>query len=417
MSVIISENLSHAHSVGEAPRAPRPFSGRHIAALDGLRGLAILGVLLFKASEGFDQPDSWIAAAIARGFGAGWIGVDLFFVLSGFLITGILLDTRSNSHFFRNFYARRTLRIFPLYYGVLFLTFVVAPRSWRDDSPGIQRIVASQGWLWAYLTNIAFVVKRAVFFDSGWIRFNHFWSLAIEEQFYLFWPFLVFSLSRARLKAVCWTLIVLALALRLSLYAAHQRPGAMFYPTPCRMDCLAVGALIAVGIRRPRGLDYLLPLARRGVLLSGAALVAIFVWRGVLDVNDITTLTFGFTIVAAFGACLLILCLDPSPGNWWRRFLETPALRGFGKISYGMYVLHMLVLWILDRELSMPRVAAYTHSESLGMLAYAALVLASVSTVAFVSWHLFEKQFLRLKRYFEFAPPLPTRSGIRPATG
>jgi peptidoglycan/LPS O-acetylase OafA/YrhL len=266
----------------------------------------------------------------------------------------------------------------------------------------MERIVHNQGWLWMYLTNIAFLVKRTVFFDAGWLRFNHFWSLAIEEQFYLFWPLLVFLLSRAHLKIVCWTIVSFALCARVGLYFAHQRPGALFFPTPCRMDGLAMGALMAIAVREGTGVKALLPLARRGLLVAGLAIVASSIWHRETTGDDMTTLTIGFTIIAGFASCLLMICLDPSPANWYRRALESRFLRALGKFSYGGYVLHMIVFWALDRTFPIGRFVAFFRFEPAGMLLYTATVITLVMTAAFISWHLLEKHFLKAKRLFAY---------------
>jgi peptidoglycan/LPS O-acetylase OafA/YrhL len=385
---------------------PRRLSALHIPALDGLRGLAILAVLLFKSSEGF-QASTLSGKAVGQVFGFGWAGVDLFFVLSGFLISGILLDTRGQPHYFRNFYARRTLRVFPLYYGVLLLSFVLLPRFLPAHGPGMARIVRNQGWLWTYTTNIAFLVKRSVFFDAGWLRFNHFWSLAIEEQFYLVWPLLIFLLSRRRLAIACWMLVGGALMLRVALYLAHQRPGAMFYPTPCRTDSLAIGALLAIGIRGPLGIENLSRLAKKGAIVSGLALVAVGIWRKKQDVNDITTLTFGFTLLAVFAGSILALALKPSGSSRWVDLLELRPLRLLGKYSYAMYVLHMWVIVALDRRFSLGWFVAHTRAEALGVVLHAAAFCGATFAVGFLSWHLYEKHFLKAKRFFPDRAPAP----------
>ena len=380
-----------------------PLSRRHIPALDGLRGVAILGVLLFKATEGYTAHTA-LGAAIRQLFGTGWAGVDLFFVLSGFLITGILLDTRDSPHYFRNFYARRTLRIFPLYYGALFVTFAVAVHFLPTDSPGVERIIRNQAWLWTYTTNIAFLVKKVVFFDASWIHLSHFWSLAIEEQFYLVWPLLVLMLGarRGRLAAGCAVLIVGALSLRLLMYFAHLPRGAMFYPTPCRLDSLASGALLAVLVRATRHAPARwTPLFMCTAAVSGAILIGVWIWRRQLDVNDITTLTFGFTVLAAFAGSILMLSLDPSPRNVWRRALEVAPLRTLGKYSYAMYVMHPMVIAALDTRWPIARVVGWFGWEPLGMLAHSAIFVLATLAPAFVSWHVYEKQFLRAKRYFD----------------
>src|SRR5581483_4595047 len=148
--------------------------------------IAILSVLLFKAVAGY-HPQTSLGSVTTAILGVGWAGVDLFFVLSGFLITGILLDTTRSPHFFRNFYARRTLRIFPWYYGLLIVVFLIVPHLFTVARPGVSDIFRHQAWLWTYTANIAFEGKHKIYFDADWLRLSHFWSLAIEEQFYLAW--------------------------------------------------------------------------------------------------------------------------------------------------------------------------------------------------------------------------------------
>jgi peptidoglycan/LPS O-acetylase OafA/YrhL len=182
-----------------------PARGRHpcghIPALDGIRGIAIIAVMVFHFFLfGGLSPQNKIDGIFYAVAKMGWAGVDLFFVLSGFLITGILHDSRGNDGFFRIFYARRFFRIFPLYYGALVLFLVVLPLSgaaWKALETGPKE----QFWLWAYVTNIRIAL------DNDWGRVPkaliHFWSLAVEEQFYLAWPFLVYFASRRVVLRLC----------------------------------------------------------------------------------------------------------------------------------------------------------------------------------------------------------------------
>ena len=166
---------------GSKPPAPR--QSRHIPALDGLRGIAILLVVLHNAPD-FPTHSSgfiWLAAIVGT---VGWIGVELFFVLSGFLITRQLLDSQRSGNYYRAFFGRRILRIFPLYYVALLIGLVVFPLVFPGavDSSSPRR---DQIWLWTFLFNWAHP------FGTAGFGFSHFWSLAIEEQFYLIWPFVV----------------------------------------------------------------------------------------------------------------------------------------------------------------------------------------------------------------------------------
>ena len=165
------------HPVIEDPQPARQANASHIPGLDGLRGVAILLVLvhMLNVLEIEHGMPAWVFGRISQ---IGWTGVQLFFVLSGFLITGILLDTQRSKNYFPAFYGRRTLRIFPLYFSVLTIAFVILP--WLGSvPPAVAADRPHQIWLWTYLSNWAAI------FDQGSKAFPHFWSLAVEEQFYL----------------------------------------------------------------------------------------------------------------------------------------------------------------------------------------------------------------------------------------
>jgi peptidoglycan/LPS O-acetylase OafA/YrhL len=187
------------------------FKPRHVPALDGLRAIAVLMVLLCHFQLATPH---WIWRVLHQ----GGFGVYLFFVLSGFLITRILLSEKNKPAYFRNFYARRTLRIFPLYYGVLALQFWVLLPIF--PTPRILADAHYQGWLWAYGYNILTAVKGHFVFSSDWMWLGHFWSLAVEEQFYVVWPFIVLALGRETLLKLCIGIVALTPILRLVFYAA-----------------------------------------------------------------------------------------------------------------------------------------------------------------------------------------------------
>src|SRR5579884_1024639 len=211
---------------------------RRLPGLDALRGVAILVVMLHHSVQIVPLPRLQNVAA------AGWLGVDLFFVLSGFLITGILLDARDDRRYFRNFYMRRVLRIFPLYYGVLAANLLLVLTL-----PHLHRFLHLHAWLWTYTTNIKIAIANEYPFAIGRMRLDHFWTLAVEEHFYLLWPLLVWALNRRALAVVCCLILVASPLLRWAI----STPGHMVAPyvlTPCRMDSLAAGALGAILARR-----------------------------------------------------------------------------------------------------------------------------------------------------------------------
>src|SRR5258706_13600578 len=188
---------------------PRP------PGLDCLRGLAILMVMMVHFGGTTDHGIPGAALWFSRLTGAGWCGVDLFFVLSGFLITGILYDAKGAPGGLRTFYARRVLRIFPLYYGTLVVLFVILPLLAPGPNPGLEKVAQQQGWLWLYFSNFAAVFIGDHTFAGGLVQAGHFWSLAIEEQFYLVWPLVVLTLRRGTLLHIFGAVIVSAAPMKL----------------------------------------------------------------------------------------------------------------------------------------------------------------------------------------------------------
>ena len=288
---------------------------RHIPALDGVRGIAVLLVLWCHAigadlSTNIASPLDRFAFTSAR---LATSGVDLFFVLSGFLITGILCDAKGRDHYFRNFYARRTVRIFPLYYACLALFLVVIPMLAPALAQRFGQPNTSQAWYWAYLSN--FSQPFALYLGQPAHHvLSVTWSLAVEEQFYLVWPAVVFFLDRRALLRVCGWMFVFSFGMRLALWMTLERPDCWQIATditPCRLDVLAAGAAIALIARGPGGIRGLIkpakivgPLAAV-ILMAMVGLMAKLGYRGGL----ITTpgyVLFGGTLYAAMYGSLLV---------------------------------------------------------------------------------------------------------------
>src|SRR5882762_4814287 len=226
---------SHADFDTSAALPPR------IPVLDGLRGIAILLVMVYHFwFYGFAFGRQTILERMySHTAGVGWIGVDLFFVLSGFLITGILYDSRNDPHYYRVFYARRTIRIFPLYYAFLALFCGIVPMALGflhhpEVAPSHDSTTAKL-FVWSYTLNWYEGFKG---FSIVSASLQHFWSLSIEEQFYLAWPFLVLTLTRRRLLSLCGVLVLLAFVLRAVLLRL-QLTDAAYAWTFCRTDSLA----------------------------------------------------------------------------------------------------------------------------------------------------------------------------------
>ena len=389
---------------GRAGAAPE--SGR-VPALDGLRGIAILLVIV-----------SHYLGAYWRTASAGWTGVNLFFVLSGFLITGILLDAKDKPHYFRNFYARRTLRIFPLYYLVLVLVFVVAPWIPSLDTESYRALAGRQVWFWTYTANFyvgAYGEIGADPFACNWIGLLHLWSLSVEEQFYLVWPFIVLFTSRRQLIGICGVFFVGAWLMRLHYITGPMNPQPYFF-TQCRVDDLAIGALIAAVARDKGGVEKLRACA------PWLSIAAIWVLLGVgVELRHFFQLAadverWAYSAFSVLYGCLLVFAIAAPQTNLYRRALENRVLRSYGKYSYAIYIFH----WGLS-ELLFARIAPLDAlSTRLGSqdvaLAIRVIIVAVVSWgIGWLSWNLYEKHFLKLKRgfYAKSEDESPSRSSSR----
>jgi peptidoglycan/LPS O-acetylase OafA/YrhL len=374
----------------------------HLPALDGLRGIAILLVLALHFGVAADfalRAPGTVTRWIERLFYAGWSGVDLFFVLSGFLITSILLATKAQNGYFRRFYARRALRIFPLYYTALALAFLVAPVAFRDRAADlVSNSARTQIWFWTYTANIGIVLGTA-----NAALLSHFWTLAIEEQYYVFWPSVVKLTSRRGLMAVSLLLLVGALALRLyAVSTALGWPWAYRF-TLARVDGFGVGALVALLARDPRSRDRLLRAAPKGLAVTTAALVLVFLSVPRFYPTDSTVVTVGQSLLAIASGWLVVLALGHRPFRW----LSLPALRWFGKYSYGIYVWH----WPLQRVLLVLFAARWpaVQGSLLPGLGFVALGITGSCALAWTSYVVLERPFLQLKRLVAYAPSAPEK--------
>lgn len=370
--------------------------------LDGLRAVAVIMVFFQHYGAGH-----------AFLFGWGWTGVDIFFVLSGFLITGILYDSQAKVHRYRDFYIRRTLRIFPLYYFVWLLVLLLAPLAhWQWNLR----------WaLWpAYLGNYArfFFLHQPgdpYRFDkltfgapvSSWFGYpfhlyiGHFWSLCVEEQFYLVWPFVMYQVrKRETLIRICIGVIALSPIVRAALAVALPPPllhMELFYRSlPTRLDALLIGGLIALLLRGPE--ETLLRRYRRPLLAAASALfLALYLvstkalalsfsgsasnWIGV----------FGFTLIDIFAAALILECIHP--GSQLGSLLSWKPLRALGVVSYGFYVYHDLLHDVYSdwaHRLS----AQYTYPLTL-LIAFMTTLL-----IAALSYRFLERPLLKLKDHY-----------------
>jgi peptidoglycan/LPS O-acetylase OafA/YrhL len=412
-------------------------SGRKFQSLDGLRAIAALLVIFHHLHDYFPIL-GWPTYYLSRFVQQGWIGVDLFFVLSGFLITGILIDTRAATNYFSGFYARRVLRIFPLYYLVLVgLIATGALLTWRHVSGAAEfaRLLPLPQDRWTYfcfLTNWIGLWKAH--WDSHFASIlAHFWSLAIEEQFYLVWPFMVWLAPRRAVPWIAGTLALVAAVVR-GAWAMHFGPYHLVLPisieiqlaTICRLDGLFLGAIGACIFRNPQLLARLRRWLPWIATLFLGAFVAVVTFMVVE--RDLTTyliygsdfrlahpmedqiLLFsqygGLSLMAVgFGALVLLAAATEDQRSWMQRLLQSRILAPFGKYSYGMYVYHVPLLGIANLALY-PRFHPHALAQRvLWNCSYIGFIVAASFAISAVSYEFFEKKILRFKRHFEARYP------------
>ncbi len=387
---------------------PAPPQARtHLPSLDGIRGLAVLIVIVHNATYILGPVTALPLKIVSALAATGWAGVQLFFVLSGFLITGILVETRTEPQYFRSFYIRRTLRIFPLYYGFLILVLVVAPPL-MGIPEWTEQVHANQGWYWSYLSN------WSTTFGHGIPGLSHFWSLAVEEQFYVVWPLLVWALSVAGVLRVAVALMLLAPLCRYLLHLLGLPQVALYEFTISRMDALAAGAALAILVRDPRGLGWITrwwrPLAAASLLVLLGFTVVNHGFQG----DDLKVQVLGQSLLILACLSLLVAALDlgriePSGIS---RILQQPVLRMFGKYSYAMYVVHFPIHTIASFYLADAVNQGGTADRLARLAAYDLLIVALSLGIAILSWFLFEARILALKDRWA---PRPT-SPLTPAT-
>lgn len=364
----------------EAPTTQVAKSAVHMTELDGIRGLAILMVFLSHTTTGIGvEPDSEIGKFCYGVLKLGWSGVDLFFVLSGFLITGILVDQRKHlnnqpGRFFGYFYARRALRIFPLYYASLLIVFLLAQIA-TGNAPDLRNL-AIHGF---YLQNIM---------DGYPMALSHFWSLAVEEHFYLILPMVVYWTPPKHLGRVLLTGVILAICARIMLEESSLN---VYRFSLTRFDSLLMGSLLALEFRSVRGLCK-----SSAVLLAGAALLLLIFIMTVGGTSNQATShrLIGYSLFAIFYISLIRQVIASDDTSRLKSLFRTRFLRWCGKLSYCVYVVHWPVLLVLTKI--MPKGMNWSSAA----IIYTLLTGIISFSVAAISWRWFESPILSLRRHF-----------------
>lgn len=374
---------------------PRPLGARHITALDGIRGLAILAVMFDHAQIIWDGASvGWWRAFTEL----GQHGVDLFFVLSGFLITGILDASRESEHYFRNFYLRRALRIFPLYYLFLAIAFFVQPHL--VHKPDVA--AGYRAWFWLYGSN--FLISRHSWFETSPFNVNLTWSLAIEEQFYIVWPMIVLLFRGAALRRICIGVVCFSTLFRLCAELMHTGIVSVYVLTPSRLDALALGAWTVLALRDPayQGAFWIKNRLPIGIAALTVGVIASLCasrfpeTRGLQEaaqVADMLAFAIGFAALISEAALV-------GSSTVAVKVLSNPLLVQYGKLSYFIYLFHWPVMRICTLAIRYHDVPGTGRFGVLSGPIFWVLAFFLPLLPAWISWQIFEKQLLKLKRFF-----------------
>jgi len=377
------------------------FPKQRLVELDGLRGFALIMILVFHAvSQEGEYPADSLLAYLQRSFGMGWTALDLFFVLSGFLIGGILMDAREAPSYFKTFYIRRAYRIVPVYFAWVLLYVLIA--AFASDlvvklsNSGLQPPLNFSAWSHFLFLQNSFDFH---FYGLAGAWFGHLWSLAVEEQFYLVAPLAVRIIPPRYLKWVLGAVVISAVLARLYFRFVSHMPEIMITTrTVCRMDSLAIGMLAAVLMRSEAGRKWLgqnLSALRAVLAVLAIGCIGLFFF----SYGSVTPgmQTIGFTWMAAFYAAVLLLAVQNRSG-WLAGFLRIPLLLELGSVSYCVYLIHLVVNVSLHAVLlrQPPRI-----SDPSGAVVTLLALLITYS-LAKVSWIYFEGPLQRRGHAFKY---------------
>jgi peptidoglycan/LPS O-acetylase OafA/YrhL len=387
----------------------QPEQSRRIPELDGVRGWAILCILYWHyICSLVDLYHNPIAMWFYRVGALSWAGVDLFFVLSGFLLGGILLANKESPSLFRAFYVRRSLRVFPLYFSWLLLFIILRPLIGRQF-PWLMKEPLSLGWYATYTQNVGYALHNQ-WGESNWLAMT--WSLAIEEQFYFMLPLLVYWLSAKNLAALSIAVIASAPIARYFLETNGYHIGALVL-LPARWDDLFMGVLAAVFLSKKGVADKC---RRHSILIQIPFFV--FLALGILWIHDATIwrwpwlVSLQLSLLGFFSLAMIFVALF-SP---WRAIFRAKWLMWMGSISYGIYMFHQAIIGLVQGIFHHPEPRLYKP----GDLALVAIAFGISLTLAYFSFRFFESPLIRVGhgcRYWPKSSSPELKSEIANAIG
>ena len=355
-------------------------TGKYYPGIDGLRGLAVILVLIYH--NVFYLEITWY----------GQFGVDLFFVISGFLITEILLKSISSAKYFTSFYGRRVMRIFPIYYLCLAIIFFILPdQLLLEASLKVSR--TDQWWFWTYLQNWFYATHGR---PEGTAPLTHFWTLAVEEQFYLLWPPIIFLIrDLKKLLVICIAILIIINVIRFFTWFYLTNNIDQFSFTLTRCDGILLGSILAVLKQMGQ--------FQKSILLKITSIILIFLNGIYLLLGPVFDLRLnylniaGFTSISIFFTWVLYLTFS-NPRSIFQKILLISPLKFFGKYSYGIYVFHFPVMFLLH-----PTIEKWLWPLFGSRIPETLLLICIEVIIAVIVYHLYEKHFLKLKKFFPYA--------------
>ena len=348
--------------------------GTYVKEFDGWRGLGICFVVLAHYFPVY--------------FIGSWVFMEMFFVMSGFLITGILLDSKSKRHYYKNFILRRVLRVFPLYYLALIILFFLIPASWMQ----LSYYRSHQIWFWTYMENWLFSVE-------GWPpgkALRHFWSLAIEEQFYIVWPLVVWMFSPKGLVRFCIFLFFFSLIFRnTGMYVGFVNPFP-YVATLGRMEGIVLGAIIAVLSRTNKSIleRFSYPV----MIIAGSLSIAVFLYARTMHMEYSVNYIINYTLVDLFFAGIIVMTMCKNELINLKRLLNTPILKELGIMSYCIYIFHHPI-HVLVTENFLSYFQTHIGNESLAKLACVGIAFLITIPVVYFLHKKVEIPMWKLKKY------------------
>ncbi|NHA04779.1 acyltransferase [Mucilaginibacter sp. HC2] len=359
---------------------------KHIHELDGIRGIAAIMIMIFHFFQVLEVPSTHhtLLKQLQNISRFGQTGVTLFFVLSGFLITRILLSTKNHEGYFSAFYIRRSLRIFPLYYFFLVVSYFLLPILLKEPFIPFHK----QWYYWVYLQNFGTT------FNWGCVGPGQLWSLAVEEHFYLFWPLLIYYLNVKQIKISVWIIFALGF---ISRFLLIKNGYESFYFTFSNMDSLALGSLLALA--ELKGMNK----KHYGLLFTATIIPTVILWRFVGGTGNVFIQIIKIPLIAvAYYGFIGFVVASSLKATFLNKLLTSKPLTYTGKISYGLYVYHPTLFAIFHRK--------HLQFNNIGLNLL--FDMGSAYIIATLSYYLFEANILKFKKYFQYSSKISKERGI-----